>query len=204
MVRRIAASRPAHAACAHVPVARQDAAPVASDAGVFMPPRGILMRLSALILLAVFGCGVAPFALAADPELEKQALLRLHEADRKAHFDTDVDALMRGSPDAFISVANGKIHRLTEENERRFFTQYFGGATYFEWDDIEEPVVRVSADGSMAWMVTRIRVRRTQPDAAGNDTEQAFVYAGIMTYEKQGDRWTRTANVSTFEPAGTP
>ncbi len=41
------------------------------------------------------------------------------------------------------------------------------GATYYEWDDVEEPIVRVSNDGSMAWMITRVRVRRTQKGDAG-------------------------------------
>lgn len=45
----------------------------------------------------------------------------------------------------------------------------------------------------MAWMTTRIRSRRSQKDAAGKETEQRFIYAGIMTYEKQGEKWVRVA-----------
>jgi hypothetical protein len=52
----------------------------------------------------------------------------------------------------------------------------------------------------MAWMIIRVRVRRTQKDAAGKEVEEKFIYAGIMTYEKKGGKWIRVANVSTFEP----
>ena len=64
---------------------------------------------------------------------------------------------------------------------------------------MEEPIVRISKDASLAWMITRVRVRRVQKRASGGDTERKFIYAGIMTYEKRGGRWMRVANVSTFE-----
>jgi hypothetical protein len=79
------------------------------------------------------------------------------------------------------------------------FTEYFRDAKYYEWDDVEEPIVRVSNDASMAWMITRTKVRRVQKNADGAEKEAKFVYAGIMTYEKRDGRWVRAANVSTVE-----
>ena len=80
------------------------------------------------------------------------------------------------------------------------FTQYLRNAKYYEWDDVEEPIIRISNDSSMAWMITRTRVPRVQTKADGAEQEEKFVYAGIMTYEKRDGRWLRVANVSTFEP----
>jgi hypothetical protein len=79
------------------------------------------------------------------------------------------------------------------------FTGYFRDAKYYEWDDVEEPIIRISNDASMAWMITRTRVRRVQKKADGAEQEEKFVYAGIMTYEKRDGRWVRVANVSTAE-----
>ena len=56
----------------------------------------------------------------------------------------------------------------------------------------------------MGWVITRVRVRRTQKDATGAGKEARFVYAGIMTYEKRDGRWVRVANVSTFERPSLP
>jgi hypothetical protein len=72
--------------------------------------------------------------------------------------------------------------------------QYLDGAVYHEYVDLEDPVVRISDDGSMAWTITRVRVRRTQ-----NGQERGFVYAGMMTFEKRNGQWLRTGNASTFE-----
>ncbi len=157
------------------------------------------MKPLTLILLVVCAA-VASAQPSADLEKEKAELLRLHKSDREAHLKTDVDALLENSSEEMISVSRGKISRSSTADARKMFTGYFRDAKYYEWDDVEEPIVRVSRDGSMAWMITRTRVRRVQKKADGAEQEEKFVYAGIMTYEKRDGRWVRVANVSTFEP----
>lgn len=153
-----------------------------------------------LLMLFVTGAVYAPAGGAPDPEKEKAELLRLHRASREAHFKTDVDMLLANAPDESLSVSRGKVSRPAKAEVRKMFAEYFRGAKYYEWDDLEEPIVRVSNDASMAWMITRLKVRRVQKDAAGVEREEKFVYAGLTTYEKRGGRWTRVANASTFEP----
>lgn len=134
-----------------------------------------------------------------DLEQEKAELLEIHAKDRQAHFGRDIDLLLAHSAEQFISVSNGEIHRPTLEEQRAFFLDYFTGATYYEWDDLEPPIVRVSGDASMAWMIVRTKVRRaSRLEGSEEEREIQFVYAGIMTYEKQDGKWARVANVSTF------
>ena len=154
------------------------------------------------LIIALFFIASAVCASAepsADLEREKAELLRLHKSDREAHFKTDVEALLANSPDEFISVSRGKISRSSKADARKMFTGYFRDAKYYEWDDLEKPIIRISNDASMAWMITRTNVRRVQKSADGAEKEEKFVYAGIMTYEKRDGRWVRVANVSTFE-----
>lgn len=157
------------------------------------------MKPFTFVLLFVACVACASAQPSTDLEKEKAELLRLHKSDREAHFKTDVDALLERSPDQFISVGRGKINRSSKDDVRKMFTGYFRDAKYHEWDDIEEPIIRISNDASMAWMITRTRVRRVQKTADGSEKEEKFVYAGIMTYEKRDGRWVRVANVSTFE-----
>src|SRR3954471_4506685 len=152
------------------------------------------------IILLVVACAVCASAQpSANLEKEKAELLRLHKSDREAHFKTDVDLLLENSPEEFISVSRGKISTSSEADTRKMFTQYFRDAKYYEWDDVEEPIIRISNDSSMAWMITRTRVRRVQKKPDGAEQEEKFVYAGIMTYEKRDGHWVRVANVSTAE-----
>jgi hypothetical protein len=134
-----------------------------------------------------------------DLEQERAALLEIHAQDRRAHFGRDVDLLLAHNADQFISVSNGEIHTSTPADQKAFFTDYFAGATYHEWDDLEPPIVRISNDASMAWMIVHTRVRRTtRLEGSEEARETSFIYAGIMTYEKQDGKWVRVANVSTF------
>jgi hypothetical protein len=156
--------------------------------------------LCLLMLLMPVPALLAQERSSVDLEREKAELLKVHRADREAHFRTDVALLLERNQDEFIYVGEGKIHRTKKSDSRKQFEEYFRDAKYSEWDDLEPPIISVSKDASMAWMIVRIRVKRTQKDASGVERESKFIYAGIMTYEKQGGKWMRVANVSTFEP----
>ena len=133
-------------------------------------------------------------APAPDLAAERAALLEIHRAGIRAHIERNADALVKDHADDFVSASRGKLSVRPREETRKFFTQYFEGATYPQYEDIEPPVIRVSDDASMAWIFSRLRVRRI--DKSGEST---FVYAGMMGYEKRNGRWTRVANASTFE-----
>ncbi len=157
------------------------------------------MKNLALALLLTLCCSAAAAAQKVDLEKERAALLEVHKTDRRAHFETDVELLLKHSAEEFIYVGNGKISRSTRAEMKSSFEDYFKNAKYYEWDDVEPPIVRISDDASMAWMIVRNKVRRTQKLDSGEVKERAFVYAGIMTYEKRQGKWVRIANVSTFE-----
>src|SRR5437762_9866337 len=159
------------------------------------------MKPLTVILLLVACAASTSTQPSADLEKEKAELLRIHKSDREAHFKTDVDKLLADSPEEFIAVGRGKINRSSKDDARKMFTGYFRDAKYYEWDDVEEPIIRISNDASMAWMITRTRVRRVQKTADGTEKEEKFIYAGIMTYEKRDGHWVRVANVSTAEPS---
>ncbi len=159
-----------------------------------------MMRLSIALLLAGAAGGRAleppqPVDLQAD----RTAILAIHATDREAHFKTDPDLLFSNTGTGFLSVSRGHVGRPRIEDLKATFRDVFKGAIYQEWDDVEPPVVRISNDGTMAWMIARVRVRRLKADASGREQTEQFTYAGIITYEKRAGRWVKTANVSTVE-----
>ena len=139
-----------------------------------------------------------PLEIAASPApdlaAERNALLEMHRAEIRAHVELDAAALAEDHGDDFVSVTRGKISRSSSDETRRFFESYFEGASYPQYEDAQPPIVRVSDDGSMGWIISRTRVRRVK-----DGKESSFVYAGMMAYEKRNGRWVRVANVSTFE-----
>ena len=131
---------------------------------------------------------------------ETAELLRLHVQDRQAHFGLDPALILAHQGEPFVTVGHGRIDEASRDDVGAHFTRYFAGAAYIEWDDLEPPRVRVSADASLAWMIVRNRVRRSQTQPDGTVVQRQFVYAGLTGYEKRDGTWYRIANVSTFEP----
>jgi hypothetical protein len=136
----------------------------------------------------------------ADAETAKAELLALHQADRRAHFHHDVDALISAIPAEFIYVRDGKIQTQTKEDLRKRFTAYFQGTEFSAWDDLEPPIIHASPDGQMGWMVVRVKIAYSKTDAAGKKTQEQSVIAWMSVYEKHEGKWLHVANASTFEP----
>jgi hypothetical protein len=142
----------------------------------------------------------APPLIQTDAETAKAELLALHQADRRAHFHHDVDALVASLPSEFIYVRDGKFQAQTKDDLRRRFTGYFQGAEFSAWDDLEPPIIHASPDGQMGWMVVRVKVAYSKTDAAGKKTQEQSVIAWMSVYEKHEGKWVHVANASTFEP----
>ncbi len=157
----------------------------------------VFRAILAFFILYSVGCSADDKEV--DVSNERQALLAIYEASKRAHVNTNVEQLLANSGETFISVSNGKISRPTREDKEKFFKKYFENATYHEYDDLETPIVRVSSDGTLGWMITRLHARRTQVDKSGTSHEREFVYAGIMLYEKKDGKWIRIGNVSTLQ-----
>ena len=78
---------------------------------------------------------------------------------------------------------------------------YFDASTFLEWDDITPPIVRVSNDGSMAYVLVHKRVRLL--DKNNGDKEETSVFAWNMTLRKIAGNWKVTSVTSTRGPEET-
>ncbi len=131
-----------------------------------------------------------------DLEKEKYALIRRHIQDRRAHFDRDIDTLLAGMAAEQINVRDGRVSRRSQAEAEDGFAVYFDLVTQFShWDDIQPPIIQISQDGSMAWMVNQIRLHYR----SSNDEETDVTCAWLMVYEKQDGDWVAVANASTFK-----
>jgi hypothetical protein len=135
-----------------------------------------------------------------DRSADEAALLLLEEADRTAHFAADAAALLAHDTDPVLFVRDGKVLPWGRAELTALFAEDMRGATYHEWDYVEPPIVRVSRDASLAWVIARRRVCRTKRRDDGSTVQQQFMYSGLNAYEKRDGAWVRVANVPTFGP----
>ena len=151
--------------------------------------------LAVSVLLA--SCGSTSIA----PPLEARAkLLALHEEVMQAHRESNADLLLRSEGPDSISANRGQITKPTLEARRARFEQYLGTTRFTEYIDLVPPVVRVSNDGSLGWVIVQVRAAGVQTTQDGGSQPLAFESAWIELYERRGGNWHRVGNVSNFKP----
>lgn len=135
-----------------------------------------------------------------DSASARTELLSVHQAARRAHFNRDVDFIVAGMGAEFTTVHEGAIRVMSREDVRKQFTEYFRGAEFSAWDDLEPSVIRISPDGKMGWMIVRVRIAYTKTDAAGTRSKEDTVMAWMSAYEKHDGKWLLVANATTSKP----
>lgn len=132
---------------------------------------------------------------------DRKELLRLHEQGRKAHLEKNAELMVTSMADDFTSISNGKISRPKKEDTIQRFQSYFNSVEFLAWDDISEPVIKISQDGTMAHVLVHKRVHLTAKDEKGKKIEEETIFAWTSLYEKRAGKWLLTAVTSTNEPS---
>jgi ketosteroid isomerase-like protein len=120
----------------------------------------------------------------------------VNQRQREAHLERDARAMVETLAEGFLSVEDGAVSRPTRAQLMSRFQAYFAGVRIHEWEDLSEPHIQVSADGTLAWMAVHKRVRATEADGLTRTT----VFAWLATFEKRQGRWLQTSVTSTREP----
>jgi hypothetical protein len=158
----------------------------------------LMLRLLPLLLLTLDACGPR-----LDLEADRAALLRMHALAQTAHLDKRPDLLVASFADSFLSISRGAVTLRTPAESRARFQAYFERSTFLEWADLAPPLIRISPDGQMAYVIVQKRVRLSALDSAGVPRPEHTVFAWVELYEKRGGRWTLMAVASTDRPGAT-
>ena len=155
--------------------------------------------LVSVLTLSVFlgSCATARIAVPPDSKAE---LLALHEEAMQAHRESNVELLLKAEAPESVSANRGQITQPTLDVRRARFQQYLGTTRFSEYIDVVPPIVRVSDDGSLGWVIAQVRGAGVQTTQGGGSQPLAFESAWIELYERRDGRWYRVGNVSNFKP----
>ena len=130
---------------------------------------------------------------------DEQALRALHATILRAHRENDLKAWLAGEADRFVLVNRGEITYPSKAERESILGPYLKKTKFREYRDAVPPVVQISKDGSLGWLIAQVTAAGVQTDAAGAEKPIAFTSAWIELYEKQGGRWVGVGNVSNFK-----
>jgi hypothetical protein len=130
----------------------------------------------------------------------KEAILKLHHAQRDYHFNKDSIAFANQLSDDFISVNKGEISSPKKNETITRYHGYFSSVEFLKWDDVSKPVIKFSDDGSMAYTIVDKIVATTHKDNQGNLVEGQTHFAWTAIYKKHGNEWKIDCVTSTNKP----
>lgn len=152
----------------------------------------ILYSLFIVILLS--SCDTQP---PFDIETETQAILAAHHQTRDYHFNKDSIAFANQLSENFISVNRGKITSPTKESNVSRYNRYFSSVEFVKWDDVSDPIIRFSDDGSLAYTIVDKIVEVSYEDENGKTQNSSTHYAWTAIYKKYDGVWKTDCVTST-------
>ena len=145
------------------------------------------------VILFFSSCSPDPIDIAE----EEQKILNLLQQERKAHFEKIVDLFASNFPPNAIMVNKGKVSQPSVEEFKKRFQTYFNSVEFIKWDDIADPIIRFSADASIAYAIVQKQVIVSYPDSLGKKITDTTDYAWATIYRKQKGNWVGECNIST-------
>lgn len=131
---------------------------------------------------------------------DERQLLAAHQQIIQAHLNKDVASWLDGEADDYLSANRGEIVYPEKAERAAMRRPYLEQTEFGEYRDLVPPVVKVSEDGSLGWLIAQVKVVgvRTLPD--GQEIPFDATWAWIELYEKVGGRWLCVGNLSNEKP----
>ncbi len=158
-------------------------------------------RLFGIIAAAII---IPAIAAAADAREEQggdaERILRIHKDLIAAHLAHDAPGVVSAEAESILVVSGGELRLVSKKERLETFRSYLANVSFDDYRDIVKPIVRVSRDGTLGWLVARVRIAGERTDAEGRKTPFESVWAWIELYEKRAGRWMRVGEVSNLKP----
>jgi ketosteroid isomerase-like protein len=162
--------------------------------------RAMRHLVSCFLLVLTLGTAACTSTARIPASSDERRLLELHEAGLKAHMDRDIGALLATQAEDFVLLNRGEISLPSKQQRQKFLGPYLAATTFEFYRDTVPPLVKVSGDGNLGWVMAQIEARGMTVTAEGERKPVEFEVAWIELYERRGKEWLSIGNASSFKP----
>ena len=135
-----------------------------------------------------------------DEDRAREEIYELHKAQRTYHFEKDSLAFVNQLSPNYVEISKGIISSPGFEEKLERYHRYFSQVEFLKWDDLQEPIIRFSEDGSLAYTVVDKIVEVSYKDENGEELIGKTHFAWTAIYRKTEDGWKVECAISTNEP----
>ena len=127
------------------------------------------------------------------PDLDRLLIHRLHRRILAAHCLGDAALIADLTAPEIVVASRGELHRSTREETRGRFTALFERLDYTGYQDLVDPVIEVSDDGSLGWIAVNVRALGIEIESGTPFDSQ---WSWIMLARKIDGAWLHAGNAS--------
>ncbi len=143
-------------------------------------------------IVGIMGCSKG-----IDVEAEKQAILALMEKNSQALLNGDIEMMRDIIPnESKYIIHQGEVLKEETEVLLEYMQEQFEQGRYVSSTQLQDPVISLSKDGTMAWTAGQIIFEFVPSDTTMKPRK--IVDAALMVFEKQNGKWVNTASAETF------
>ena len=153
------------------------------------------------LLIRLLGLSLFVLVLAQCQRYDKKddynKLLNLQKQQKKAHLNYNAEMFIDMFDDNIIQIRNGRISSRTKEESLKRVNRYFNSVKFETWDDIEPPIIKISEDGKMAYVIVHKEIILSYMSKDGKENVERNELAWLEVWEKKNDEWKYVAAAST-------
>ena len=132
---------------------------------------------------------------------EEQKLLRCHRVIMDGHLFGITDGIKAQQADTMAMLNAGEIFMVEGRPPVAMIDRIMSNRDYFVYDDLIRPMVEVSEDGTLGWVIATLYANGIRFDENGQPTDPIeFTCSWVELYEKVNRDWKLKGIASTFLP----
>jgi hypothetical protein len=146
---------------------------------------------------------ILTFPVTAFPQTKSAGdeLIKMHQDLLQFHLKGDVESWLATESDRYVVANRGEVTFPSKKDREARIGPYLKRTKFKEYRDLIAPEVRISKDGSLAWLIAQVKASGVQTTDDGKQEAIEFTSAWIELFERKDGKWIRVGNVSNFKPA---
>jgi hypothetical protein len=128
-------------------------------------------------------------------------LREYHNELINAHIHKRPGFFVENIADDYLNVSRGEVLHQTKTEILEAFADYLANTEFSEYRLVDEPIIGLSKEGSMAWSIFRLRVAGVSRLEDGSEAAFDSTWGCLVLFERRENRWVRLAEISNRRPS---
>ena len=129
----------------------------------------------------------------------EQELLDVHKEVGKAYLNKDAGFFSKNIASDYFTITRGRLLKPTKGKINQTFGKYLGNTEFKVYEDIIDPIVKMSDDGTLGWIISQVKIEAVR-EMDGLTHNIGDIWAWITLYMKDNDTWIRMGEVNSMIP----